>query len=145
MKIAEIKTEEIEACLYAFKGPLQSTNSYSYWIPSSTADLFLLEEVEFESVVVVGFVVVVAGFVVVVVVGFVVVVVGFVVVVAGFVVVVVVGFVVVVVGFVVGLLCLFLTKMQCLTFGSNADISTLLSLLKSLKFGRVSIRSPPIV
>jgi hypothetical protein len=38
-----------------------------------------------------------------------------------------------------------LTKMQCLTFGSNADISTLLSLLKSLKFGRVSIRSPPIV
>ena len=108
MKIAEIKTEEIEACLYAFKGPLQSTNSYSYWIPSSTADLFLLEEVEFESVVVVGFVVVV-------------------------------------VGFVVGLLCLFLTKMQCLTFGSNADISTLLSLLKSLKFGRVSIRSPPIV
>ena len=102
---------------------MQSTNSYSYWIPSSTADLFLLEEVEFESVVVVGFVVVVAGFVVVV----------------------VVGFVVVVVGFVVGLLCLFLTKMQCLTFGSNADISTLLSLLKSLKFGRVSIRSPPIV
>ena len=119
----EIETEEIEACLYASKGPLQSTNSYSYWIPSSTADLFLLEEVEFESVVVVGFVVVVAGFVVVV----------------------VVGFVVVVVGFVVGLLCLFLTKMQCLTFGSNADISTLLSLLKSLKFGRVSIRSPPIV